>query len=189
MLLENGKMKRFLFCCLRGGDCEIDVQGRRKCNFCRYQKCLLIGMSTKPKHEIAKVPQVNGSKQEANCSSPPDVEMEIEPQNLNENVNENNQTTTIATVASESPSTGFFKITFSAPLLSSLSSEVERVIQIKKLYHIQCELDPIKANEFIPLLEATRKGQSYDKRLVVFSEKVCIKNILSGNILSSSSDS
>ena len=172
MLLENGKMKRYLFCCLRGGDCEIDVHGRRKCNFCRYQKCLLIGMSTKPKQEIAKVPQVNGSKLEENCSSPPDVEMEIEPQNVDEN--EINQTTTIATIASESPSTGIFKISLSAPLLSSLTSEIERVKQIKKLYHIQCELDPINANEFIPILEATRKGQSYDKRLVVFSEKVCL---------------
>ena len=164
-------MKRFLFCCLRGGDCEIDVQGRRKCNFCRYQKCLLIGMSTKSKNEIAQVTQVNGSKQEENCSSPPEVEMEIEPQT----VNENNQTTTIATLSSDFalPSAGTFKITFSSPPLSSLSSEIERVKQIKKLYHIQCELDPIKANEFIPLLEATRKGQSYDKRLVVFSEKVC----------------
>ena len=166
-------MKRFLFCCLRGGDCEIDVHGRRKCNFCRYQKCLLIGMSTKSKNEIAQVTQMNGSKKEENCSSPPEVEMEMEPHNVNEN--ENNQTTTIATLSSDIalPSVGTFKITFSAPLLSSLSSEIERVKQIKKLYHIQCELDPIKANEFIPLLEATRKGQSYDKRLVVFSEKVC----------------
>lgn len=183
-------MKRFLFCCLRGGDCEIDVHGRRKCNFCRYQKCLLIGMSTKPKHENAQVPEANGSKQEENCSSPPDVEMETEAQNVSEN--ENNQTTTIATVASESPSAGIFKITFSVPPLSSLSSEIERVKQIKKLYHIQCELDPINANEFIPLLEATRKGQSYDKRLVVFSEKVCLKNSLALavvlNTLYSSSD-
>ena len=166
-------MKRFLFCCLRGGVCEIDVQGRRKCNFCRYQKCLLIGMSTKSKNEIAQVIQVNGSKQEENYSSPPEVEMEIEPQNVNKN--ENNPTTTIVTLSSDFalPSAGTFKITFSASPLSSLSSEIERVKQIKKLYHIQCELDPIKANEFIPLLEATRKGQSYDKRLVVFSEKVC----------------
>ena len=149
----------------------MDVQGRRKCNFCRYQKCLLIGMSTKSKSEIAQVTQ--GSKQKENCSSPPEVEMEIEPQNMNKN--ENNQTTTIATLTSDFalPSAGSFEITFAAPPLSSLSSEIERVKQIKKLYHIQCELDPIKANEFIPLLEATRKGQSYDKRLVVFSEKVC----------------
>ena len=171
LLLENGKMKRYLFCCLRGGDCEIDVHGRRKCNFCRYQKCLLTGMSTKPKHEVPQVPKANGSKQEENCSSSSEVEMEIESQDVNEE--RTNQTTTIATRASQFASTSdTFKITFSTPPLNILSSEIEKVKHIKQLYHIQCELDPIKATEFIPILEATRRGQSYDKRLVVFSEKV-----------------
>ena len=164
-------MKRYLFCCLRGGECEIDVHGRRKCNFCRYQKCLLTGMSTKPKSEVSQLTQANGSKQEENCSSSSEVEMEIESQDVNED--KTNQTTTIATLASQFASTsGNFKITFSAPPLNILSSEIEKVKHIKQLYHIQCELDPIKATEFIPILEATRRGQSYDKRLVVFSEKV-----------------
>ena len=129
-------------------------------------------MSTKPKHEIVQVLQVSESKQEENCSSQPDEKMEIESQTENEN--ETNKTTTVGTLTSDfdSPS-GSFKITFSVPPLCSLSGEIEKVRHIKQLYHIQCELDPIKASEFIPILEATRRGQSYDRRLVIFSEKVC----------------
>ena len=35
-LLEKKKMRRSFFCCLRGGDCQIDVETRKKCNFCRW---------------------------------------------------------------------------------------------------------------------------------------------------------
>eukprot|EP00092_Neocalanus_flemingeri_P083078 GFUD01104225.1.p1 GENE.GFUD01104225.1~~GFUD01104225.1.p1 ORF type:complete len:388 (+),score=81.38 GFUD01104225.1:95-1258(+) len=44
MKVDRGKMKRALFCCLRGGDCAVDVNNRKKCNFCRFEKCKLKGM-------------------------------------------------------------------------------------------------------------------------------------------------
>ena len=162
-------MKRFLFCCLRGGNCEIDIHGRRKCNFCRYQKCLSIGMSTKPKHEDV-LSKLQGPKETENYSSPHTLS-HIESQNVT--VDENNQSTAVVTLSSNYPSSSeSFKMTLTVPPLSSLASEVEKVKYIKQLYSIQCELDPVHVNTFIPLLEATRKGQSYDKRIVIFSEKV-----------------
>ena len=44
MMVLTGKMKRAYFCCLRGGHCTVDVNSRKKCNFCRFEKCKLVGM-------------------------------------------------------------------------------------------------------------------------------------------------
>ena len=38
MMLWMGKMKRSFFCCLRGGNCKVDVNTRKKCNFCRSEE-------------------------------------------------------------------------------------------------------------------------------------------------------
>ena len=126
-------------------------------------------MSTKPKHEDV-LSKLQGPKETENYSSPHTLS-HIESQNVT--VDENNQSTAVVTLSSNYPSSSeSFKMTLTAPPLSSLASEVERVKYIKQLYSIQCELDPVHVNTFIPLLEATRKGQSYDKRIVIFSEKV-----------------
>jgi len=50
-MVWKGKMRRALFCCLRGGNCTIDVHTRKKCNFCRFEKCKLKGMVTDFKEE------------------------------------------------------------------------------------------------------------------------------------------
>jgi len=44
LTLLNGKMKRALFCCLRGGNCAVNLTNRKKCVFCRFEKCKLKGM-------------------------------------------------------------------------------------------------------------------------------------------------
>jgi len=43
-MVLSGKMKRALFCCLRGGNCAVNLNNRKKCNFCRFEKCKLKGM-------------------------------------------------------------------------------------------------------------------------------------------------
>ena len=37
VMLERGKMKRSFFCCLRGGNCTVDLHTRKKCNYCRFE--------------------------------------------------------------------------------------------------------------------------------------------------------
>ena len=37
-MLLRGKMKRAFFCCLRGGNCTVDVTSRKKCNYCRFEQ-------------------------------------------------------------------------------------------------------------------------------------------------------
>ena len=34
------------YCCVKDGDCEISLRTRKNCQFCRYKKCLDIGMKT-----------------------------------------------------------------------------------------------------------------------------------------------
>ena len=36
VMLVRGKMKRSFFCCLRGGNCTVDLHTRKKCNYCRF---------------------------------------------------------------------------------------------------------------------------------------------------------
>ena len=38
LMLMRGAMKRTFFCCLRGGNCTVDVTTRKKCNYCRFDK-------------------------------------------------------------------------------------------------------------------------------------------------------
>ena len=60
--------------------------------------------------------------------------------------------------------------------LSILSSEVSRIKFIKDLYKIQCEIDPIKTNHVIPIIESTKTGQNYCRDLVQYHVKVWLKS-------------
>ena len=66
-------------------------------------------------------------------------------------------------------------IIFPEKPLSILSSEVSRIKFIKDLYKIQCEIDPIKTNHVIPIIESTKTGQNYCRDLVQYHVKVLMK--------------
>ena len=66
-------------------------------------------------------------------------------------------------------------IIFPEEPLSILSSEVSRIKFIKDLYKIQCEIDPIKTNHVIPIIESTKTGQNYCRDLVQYHVKVLLK--------------
>ena len=57
-------------------------------------------------------------------------------------------------------------------LLSVLHSEMSKVKSFKNLYQIQCEVDPVKVSEVIPIIECTRIGTKYDTNLVNYHIEV-----------------
>ena len=74
-------------------------------------------------------------------------------------------------------------IIFPEKPLSILSSEVSRIKFIKDLYKIQCEIDPIKTNHVIPIIESTKTGQNYCRDLVQYHVKVLLKFLTYKSIL------
>ena len=163
-------MKRFLFCCLRGGSCVVDIQNRKKCNYCRYSKCLSVGMVTR---QIKSVTSENAAI---------DLNFESESSSCSKKFNSTEEylsvTQNIQAQSEHSPRSDLnpeeesFKVVPVENSLSTLSSEMERIKYIKDLYKIQCEVDPISANHVIQILESTRSGETYCKDLVHFHVKV-----------------
>ena len=163
-------MKRFLFCCLRGGNCTIDISGRRKCNFCRnYLIYYHISISV-------RINLVSTSRFEK-CRS---VGMIL-------NRPKQNAEFTLSLVSTPTPPSGdsaqsyIVKTQGSTNVqirlysgLNVLSGEVAKVRFLKQLFSIQCELEPIAACKVIPIMEATRLGRAYDSGLAIFNERVTI---------------
>jgi len=78
MMVQKGKMKRAFFCCLRGGNCNIDVETRKKCNYCRYKKCKVNGMV--PEFKEAKSKSDSADDQPKSSSNSMDLVPGVPPQ-------------------------------------------------------------------------------------------------------------
>ncbi|XP_076320863.1 retinoic acid receptor RXR-alpha-B-like isoform X4 [Tachypleus tridentatus] len=83
--------KDLAYACREEKNCIVDKRQRNRCQYCRYQKCLIMGMKREAvQEERHRMKEKNENEVESTCNSPPDMPIEqiLEAENCVEIKNE-----------------------------------------------------------------------------------------------------
>ena len=166
MMVLRGKMKRAYFCCLRGGHCTVDVNNRKKCNFCRFEKCKLVGMVPDFK-ELKNVKEESSevllhNKQEIKEEESIGDEFELVARNQHESFE------IFVTNQSVNPFFQFPK----TPNYKFGPEELGKLHFFVDLWHVQKWVQPLGLPYIIPLLDCLKNKKSFSKDVITTHIKV-----------------
>ena len=156
-------MKRKFFCCLRGGSCLIDVNSRKKCNFCRFESLKIVtyfDFNFSRRFEKCREVGMSRNAEKKKVVSASNLLRKIESNNSKDNEKVGNLN--IKRVQTYQ----FCLDSCSSLLLTFTNEEYVKIRNLKKLWNIQCEINPISVDLIYPLIDLAVRCHGTDSQIV-----------------------